>query len=120
MELSPAQRKLVFAVIVLALAGLTLLALSLVGVQTSDRRPAIVGVVIWLAACGGGAVLIIATPTRFARAASLGLATGLLFADGGLPAKLVRYGGAGRRASSARATRAAAAPTTGRRCHSVR
>ena len=79
--------------VVLALAGLTLLALSLVGVQTSDRRPAIVGVVIWLAACGGGAVLIIATPTRFARAASLGLATGLLFADGDISAKLVGYGG---------------------------
>ena len=32
-------------------------------------------------------------PTRFARAASLGLAAGLLFADGDISAKLVGYGG---------------------------
>ena len=81
-----------FAVI-LALAGLILLALSLVGSHPSDRHPAVIGVVIWLAACGGGAVLLIIEPTRFARAASLGLAAGLLFADGDISAKLVGYGG---------------------------
>ena len=43
--------------------------------------------------CGGGAALLIAIPTRFGRAASLGLATGLLFADGDISAKLVGYGG---------------------------
>ena len=32
-------------------------------------------------------------PTRFGRAASLGLAAGLLFADGDISAKLVGYGG---------------------------
>jgi len=79
--------------VVLALAGLTLLALSLVGTQASDRPPGVAGIVVWLAACGGGAVLLIAMPTHFARAASLGLAAGLLFADGDISAKLVGYGG---------------------------
>ena len=59
----------------------------------ADQRPAVVGVSIWLAACGAGAVLLIAVPTRFGRAASLGLAAGLLFADGDISAKLAGYGG---------------------------
>jgi hypothetical protein len=79
--------------VILALAGLTLLALSLVGTGESDHHPAVAGIVIWLAACGGGAALLIAIPTRFGRAASLGLAAGLLFADGDISAKLVGYGG---------------------------
>ena len=49
----------------------------------------------WLAACGGGAIVLIVIPGHFARAASLGLATGLLFADGDISAKLVGYGGLG-------------------------
>ena len=81
------------AAVVLAVAGLVLLALSLVNTAESDRHPHVIGVIIWLAACGGGAVLLIAEPTRFARAASLGLAAGLLFADGDISAKLVSYGG---------------------------
>jgi hypothetical protein len=79
--------------VILAIAGLTLLALSLVDTTESDQHPGVVGVIIWLAACGGGAVLLIAIPTRFGRAASLGLAAGLLFADGDISAKLVGYGG---------------------------
>jgi drug/metabolite transporter (DMT)-like permease len=79
--------------VVLALAGLLLLAVSLVGTTESDRHPEVIGIIIWLAACGGGAALLIAIPTHFARAASLGLATGLLFADGDVSAKLVGYGG---------------------------
>ena len=79
--------------VVLAVAGLVLLGLSLVDTAESDRRPAVLGVIIWLAACGGAAVLLIAVPTRFDRAASLGLAAGLLFADGDVSAKLVGYGG---------------------------
>jgi drug/metabolite transporter (DMT)-like permease len=78
--------------VVLGIAGLMLLAFSLVDTTESDQRPAVAGVVIWLAACGGGAVLLIAIPTRFARAASLGLAAGLLFADGDISAKLAGYG----------------------------
>ena len=79
--------------VVLAVAGLALLALSLTGTTASDQHPAVIGIVIWLAACGGGAVLFIATPTHFARAASLGLAAGLLLAVGDISAKLIGYGG---------------------------
>ena len=81
--------------VVLALAGLILLALSLIGSSGPEQhRPPVIGIVIWLAACGGGAVLLIIMRTRFARAASLGMAAGLLFADGDISAKLVGYGGA--------------------------
>lgn len=80
--------------VVLAVAGLTLLALSLVGTTPSDEHPPVIGIIIWLAACGGGAVLLMVTPTGIVRAASLGLAAGLLFADGDISAKLVGYGGA--------------------------
>ena len=80
--------------VVLAVAGLVLLALSLVDTTESDQHPQVIGVIIWLAACGGGAALLMAVRTRFARAASLGLAAGLLFADGDISAKLVGYGGA--------------------------
>jgi drug/metabolite transporter (DMT)-like permease len=79
--------------VVLSIAGLILLSSSLVDTAEADQRPAVIGVVIWLAACGGGAVLLISIPTRFGRAASLGLAAGLLFADGDVSAKLVGYGG---------------------------
>jgi drug/metabolite transporter (DMT)-like permease len=79
--------------VVLALAGLTLLALSLNGTDASDHTPPVVGIVIWLAACAGGAAFLIAIRRNFARAASLGLAAGLLFADGDISAKLVGYGG---------------------------
>jgi hypothetical protein len=79
--------------VVLALAGLTMLALSLVGGTVSDQHPPAVGIIVWLAACAGGAVLLVVVPGRFARAASLGLAAGLLFADGDVSAKLVGYGG---------------------------
>jgi drug/metabolite transporter (DMT)-like permease len=79
--------------VVLSIAGLILLSSSLVDTAEADQRPAVIGVVIWLAACGGGAVLLISIPTRFGRAASLGLAAGLLFADGDISAKLAGYGG---------------------------
>ena len=79
--------------VVLAIAGLVLLALSLVDTAESDQHPAAIGTIVWLAACGAGAALLIAIPTRFGRAASLGLAAGLLFADGDISAKLIGYGG---------------------------
>ncbi len=78
--------------VVLALAGLLLLGLSLVGRESVDKHPPVAGIVVWLAACGGLAVLLIAQPTRFGRAATLGLAAGLLFADGDVSAKLIGYG----------------------------
>ncbi len=79
--------------VILAIAGLTLLALSLVDTAESDQHPPVIGIIIWLAACGGAAALLMAVRTRFARAASLGLAAGLLFADGDVSAKLIGYGG---------------------------
>jgi hypothetical protein len=79
--------------VVLAIAGLALLALSLIGTTPSEERPPAIGVIIWMASCGGGAALLMATRVRIARAASLGLAAGLLFADGDISAKLVGYGG---------------------------
>jgi drug/metabolite transporter (DMT)-like permease len=79
--------------VVLAVAGLVLLALSLTGTVPSDQHPPAVGVIVWMAACGGGAAVLMAAPVRIARAAALGLAGGLLFADGDISAKLVGYGG---------------------------
>ena len=80
--------------VVLALAGLVLLGLSIIGAPPTQQHPRVIGIVIWLAACGAGAGLLIAIPTRFGRAASLGLATGLLFSIGDISAKLIGYGGA--------------------------
>ncbi len=82
-----------FAVI-LALIGLALLGLSISGAPPTQKHPPVIGIIIWLAACGAGAALLIAIPTRVARAASLGLATGLLFSIGDISAKLIGYGGA--------------------------
>ena len=66
--------------------------LSLAGTTAPDHHPSVAGVVIWLAAYGGAALLI-ATPARSGRAAaSLGPATGLL-SDGDVSANLVGYGG---------------------------
>jgi hypothetical protein len=66
---------------------------SLAGTTPSDHHPPAAGVVIWLAAYGGAALLT-ATPARSGRAAaaSLGPATGLL-SDGDVSAKLAGYGG---------------------------
>ena len=79
--------------VVLALAGLVLLGVSLLGHRPTDQHPPVIGIIIWLAACGGVAILLIVQPTRFGRAATLGLAAGLLFADGDISAKLIGYGG---------------------------
>lgn len=79
--------------VVLAVSGLALLGLSLAGTAPSDEHPPVAGVVIWMVACGGGAALLMAARVRIAGAAALGLAAGLLFADGDISAKLVGYGG---------------------------
>ena len=67
--------------------------LSLAGTTPSDHHPPVAGVVIWLAAYGGAALLI-ATPARSGRAAAarLRLATSLLSGDD-ISAKLIGYGG---------------------------
>lgn len=79
--------------VVLAVAGLALLAVSLIGSTPADEHPPVVGVIVWMAACGAGAAVLMSAPVRIARAAALGLAAGLLFADGDISAKLVGYGG---------------------------
>ena len=76
-----------------ALVGLVLLALSLVGSKPVSHNPDGVLTVIWLTASAGAAVALMVVRTSFARAAQLGLAAGLLFADGDVSAKLVSFGG---------------------------
>jgi hypothetical protein len=75
------------------LAGLLLLSLSLVGTSPGGREPAWAAVAIWLGACVGGAAILTVARIQLARAVSLGLAAGLLFATGDIAAKLVVYGG---------------------------
>jgi hypothetical protein len=79
--------------IVLAVAGLVLLGLSLVGRQLGDRAPHALDAAIWLGACGAAAAALSAARLRFSHAATLGLAAGLLFAGGDISAKLVVHGG---------------------------
>ena len=77
----------------IALFGLVLLAVSLVGSTPSSHAPHAVAVVVWLGASAGAAVALVVVRTRLVRAAALGLAAGLLFADGDVSAKLVTSGG---------------------------
>jgi hypothetical protein len=79
--------------VVVAVAGLGLLALSLSGVQPVDHNPAWAAVAVWLGALAGGALVLVGVPVRLARGPALGLAAGLLFAGGDICAKLVVYGG---------------------------
>jgi hypothetical protein len=76
-----------------ALLGLVLLSLSLVGAKPTSHTPHGAGVVVWLAAAAGAAVALTAMRIPFSRAAALGLAAGLLFSDGDISAKLVSFGG---------------------------
>jgi len=77
----------------IALIGLVLLSVSLVGTTPSSHTPHPVSVVVWLAASAGAAVALIVVRSRLARAAALGLAAGLLFSDGDISAKLISSGG---------------------------
>jgi hypothetical protein len=79
--------------VVLALVGLLALGLSLLGKESGDQHPPAIGIIIWLTVCGMIAFVVIVRPPRFGRAATLGLAAGLLFADGDVSAKLIGYGG---------------------------
>ena len=81
------------AAVVLALIGLALLGLSITGAEDTQSHPPVLGLIVWLAACGAGAALLVVVHTHIARAASLGLATGLLFSIGDISAKLIGYGG---------------------------
>jgi len=77
----------------IALIGLVLLSASLVGSTPSSHAPHPFSAVLWLGASAGAAAALIVLRVRLARAAALGLAAGLLFADGDVSAKLVTSGG---------------------------
>jgi hypothetical protein len=79
--------------VVVAVAGLVLLAFSLVGAHQADHPPGGWPVAVWLGGSAVAAVILIALPHRLARGPALGLAAGLLFAGGDISAKLVVYGG---------------------------
>jgi hypothetical protein len=79
--------------VAIAIAGLVLLALSLVDTHQADHPPAWGAVAVWIACSGGGAVVLAAAGFGLARGPALGLAAGLLFAGGDISAKLVVYGG---------------------------
>ena len=81
------------AAVLLAFAGLALLALSLTGNGQSDKPPYPYLAILWIASCAGGALALALLHMAMARAAALGLAAGLLFAGGDISAKLVGYGG---------------------------
>jgi hypothetical protein len=77
----------------IALLGLVMLSLSLVGSTPSSHTPHPVAVVVWLGASAGAAAALIVARINLSRAAALGLAAGLLFADGDISAKLISSGG---------------------------
>jgi len=79
--------------VVLAVTGLVLLSLSLIGATQTDHEPDWKGVVVWLGATVAGAGALAGLRLRLARGPALGLAAGLLFAAGDMSAKLVTYGG---------------------------
>jgi hypothetical protein len=79
--------------VLLAIAGLVLLALSLVGTHQADHPPDWTPVLLWLGASSAAAIVLARFGAGLARGASLGLAAGLLFAGGDISAKLVVYGG---------------------------
>jgi drug/metabolite transporter (DMT)-like permease len=79
--------------VVVAAAGLALLAVSLVDTHQADRAPDPAAVAIWLGCLAGGAATLVGSRRRLASGPALGLAAGLLFAGGDMSAKLVVYGG---------------------------
>ena len=89
---SKLSRQLQWAV-VLAVTGLFLLALSLIGPHPVDHAPSGIGAALWLGACFAAAAVITVVRFPVSRAATLGLAAGLLFAGGDIAARLVVFGG---------------------------
>jgi hypothetical protein len=79
--------------VLVALAGLGLLAGSLVGSHPSSRTPSPVAAVVWLSACVGGGLFLTLARLRARLVTLLGLAAGLLMAAGDVSAKLVVHGG---------------------------
>ena len=79
--------------VAVAVAGLVLLALSLVDTSQADHPPRWTAVTIWIVCSMGTALLLAGAGLGLARGSALGLAAGLLFAGGDISAKLVVYGG---------------------------
>lgn len=80
--------------VVIALAGLVLLALSLVNTHQPDHPARWAPVAVWLGGSVGAASALALGRPGIGRGPALGLAAGLLFAGGDISAKLVTYGGA--------------------------
>jgi len=74
-------------------AGLLLLALSLVNTTQTDREPSPYAVAIWLGALVAASLALTGARVRIARAPALGLAAGLAFAAGDILSKLGVFGG---------------------------
>lgn len=79
--------------VVIAFAGLVLLALSLVDTHQADHPPGWAAVALWLGCSAAAALTLARLGIGLARGPALGLAAGLLFAGGDISAKLVVYGG---------------------------
>ena len=79
--------------VVSAVAGLVLLAVSLVDSHQADHPPGATPVLLWLACSVAAALALTRLGHGLPRGATLGLAAGLLFAGGDISAKLVVYGG---------------------------
>lgn len=79
--------------VLIAFAGLVLLALSLVDTRQADHAPAWSSVTLWLGGSAAAALMLAVSGSGLARGPALGLAAGLLFAGGDISAKVVVYGG---------------------------
>lgn len=79
--------------VLIAVAGLVLLALSLVDTHQTDHPPSWAPVLLWLGASTAGALALAKLGAGLARGPALGLAAGFLFAGGDISAKLAVYGG---------------------------
>lgn len=79
--------------VILAVAGLALLSVSIVGTRQSDRPPHPAAVALWLGLLLSVAVALGRRRAGLAAGPALGLAAGLLFAGGDISAKLAVYTG---------------------------
>jgi hypothetical protein len=79
--------------VVIAVVGLVLLSLSLVGTRQQDQQPDWAAVAVWLGGSAAAALILAGLRLPLARGPALGLSAGLFFAAGDISAKLVVYGG---------------------------
>jgi drug/metabolite transporter (DMT)-like permease len=79
--------------VLIAVAGLVLLALSLVETQQLDHPPGWAAVLLWLGCSAAAALMLARVRVGLARGPALGLSAGLLLAGGDISAKLIGYGG---------------------------